>query len=156
MLLGLYPLIQGAGTEKPCPAYFDCWHIANTGETHQSFRMHSAQEDSGLASLQQGFEVYVFHKIHPQREPWVCCYAISSNVPPASKASTVVCVVSASFVSHSIVRRRFGTGGETGGFLATGQFDPSCPVIGTGPVPLSVLAAKTCSTAGSALEFLGV
>jgi hypothetical protein len=34
MLLGLYPLIQGTGTEKPRPAYFDCWHIADTGETH--------------------------------------------------------------------------------------------------------------------------
>jgi hypothetical protein len=63
MLLGLYPLIQGAGTEKPRPANFDCGYFANTGETHQGFRMHSAQQYSSLARLQQGFELWSVHKI---------------------------------------------------------------------------------------------
>jgi hypothetical protein len=52
MLLGLYPLVQGAGTEKPRPAYFDCGYLPKTGETHQSFRMHPSQENSSLTSLQ--------------------------------------------------------------------------------------------------------
>lgn len=90
MLLGLYPFIQGAGTKKPCPANFDCRHFANTGETHQSFRMHSTQENSSLASLQQGFKVWVFHKITHGWEPWGLTSALDAVTSAASALSEAV------------------------------------------------------------------
>jgi hypothetical protein len=71
MLLRLYinPSVERTGTKEPALADLQGRHFAQASETHQSFRMHPAQECCSFVRTEKRFEILVGHNIGPVFPP---------------------------------------------------------------------------------------